>query len=104
DVVAVGKEVVRVDVARDLDQRLQRRRRQRLGVLGPGVSDAETGRGGHCGGRHGRGRALEKDAAVVFVAAIDFSHGYPPFVFYLSDVASFAVQPKRPPRWITSIL
>src|SRR5882724_3074348 len=78
DVIAVGQHIVRIDVARDLHQRLQRGRRQRRRVVGPGVGDGEPRRGRDRDGGHRRCRALEKDAAGMFASTIDFSHGFPP--------------------------
>src|SRR3954469_365417 len=78
DVVAVAQEVVRIDIARDLHQRLQRRRRQCGGVVGPGVADSKARAGRDRDGWHGRGRALQEDATVIFASTIDFSHWCPP--------------------------
>ena len=75
DVVAVAQEVVRIDIARDLHQRLERRRRQRGGVVGPGVADSKARAGRDRDGRHRRGCALQEDAAIIFASTIDFSHG-----------------------------
>ncbi len=86
DVVAVAEEVVRIDIARDLHQRLQRRRRQRGRVIGPGVLDAEARACRDRDDRHRRCRALQKDAAIIFASTIDFSHGCPPLnVLLIAD-------------------
>src|SRR5581483_624442 len=74
DVVAVDQHVVRIDVARDLYQRLHGRGRQCSRLLSPGVADADTraGRNG-CDRNRGR-RALQENAAVIFASAVDLSH------------------------------
>src|SRR6202008_2076320 len=52
DVVAVAQEVVWIDIARDLHQRLQRRRCQRGGIVSPGVADAQARAGCDGDGRN----------------------------------------------------
>src|SRR5262249_8798627 len=80
DVVAVAEKIVRIDIARDLDERLQRFRRQRLGIIGPGILDADACACRGRNDRHRGGGTFKKDAAIISTATIDFSHGFPPTV------------------------
>src|SRR5665811_2035956 len=78
DVIIVNQEVVRIDIARDLNEGLQRRGRQRGRVGCPRILDADPGARRN-GGNRNRGRgALQKGSAAIFASTIYFSHWYPP--------------------------
>src|SRR5438045_5379369 len=75
DVVAVAQEVVRIDIARDFNQGLERRRRQRVCIVGPGGPCRKARAGRDRDGRHRRARALQDEPEDIFASTIDFSHG-----------------------------